>query len=231
MHLTNLPFVHPELEGIIHEVATAIATKFEQEPGPEYRRGPDTRNSRFGAGTNGAMGRDVTIPLHYIEGTGTRFVNEALGSAVFALTGLCYEQALDAFLRDNPEVALSTPREDVDYHLLYEAGKGSLAEELSEYESEALDEHVVTIRVGVFFYAPGNRNHGRTSNPDLGELQFWVSAFLDDGCVMGPGPSSKSVTLWESTEVLENPMKPYTGPRSTLPAGFDIFAKHAPEKV
>jgi len=85
----------------------------------------------------------------------------------------------------------------LNYHELYELDFGSEAEELSEYESEAMAEEDITLRLGAFYYGPDNTLEGRP-----GAQNMYVFALAEfDGHFL----PSRSITTFETTFAFKNP--------------------------
>jgi len=239
MHLNHIPADFPgqlqtELVEVITEVARNIADNYEQpEPGGVYQRPEDARNYRFGAGTDGAIGCDVLIPLSYLDSTGAGFNNEDLDSEVDSQKEAWYNYAVNAFVRDYPQIPNMLGGRGVTPSNLEEHGRSDLAETLWEYHEAALEDEFVTVRVCAFFYSPDSRNPGRNTPTGHAELQLRVYAFIGDGCQIGPGISPKSFDLWTQDEVIENLNRPYatTEENKGLREGLRIFEEHAHEKV
>lgn len=73
--------------------------------------------------------------------------------------------------------------EKINYHDLYEAGHGNLAESLSEIESETMHDYQYAFFCRIFYYNPNNRNKEKKNG--LPEIQFrcGVEGGMDEDAV------------------------------------------------
>lgn len=79
---------------------------------------------------------------------------EALKDALESFIGDYEKELIDA--KFDPKVPAQLER--INYHDLYEAGQGDLAEKLSETESEALGQFYYKFYWQVYYYSPNNRH-------------------------------------------------------------------------
>lgn len=202
-HLQDLPMLAKQLSEAIEYIATEIGNSFETESGREEVRPKGARNFVFGSGTDGAICRDVSVPLSYLVGTGARTGNEELDNSIEEHISRCYTLALDNFLAANPSVmsmeVFGGDKDEVSYHSLYEADQGSLAEELSEFETLLLDAIDVCIRIGAFFYNASNEGF-TVPLPGKASVTLWSTGFIDGGGFMvGPfSPVGKAFTFYSA---------------------------------
>ena len=109
-------------------------------------------------------------------GGGFRTGNEKLNEAIDAAESESYETALNQFKEEYEEEIKGIPEDKLNYHDLYDMGKGDLAESLSETEHDAQDE-LISVKFRVGFKSPKRmaENH---SSPD-GKEYPGVYLFFD----------------------------------------------------
>lgn len=66
-----------------------------------------------------------------------------------------FQYSKEELIRKHPELK-SIEDDKINYHDLYEMGKGDLAEEMSEMENDYLSDEDIMFSVGAFYYAPDN---------------------------------------------------------------------------
>lgn len=79
-----------------------------------------------------------------------------------------YKESIAMAKRDFAEEVKGIPDEKINYHDLYEMGKGTVAERISEFETETLTDYNGHFYVKVFYYNPTNYNKKfSTKRPEI----------------------------------------------------------------
>ena len=67
-----------------------------------------------------------------------------------------YQIAKERFVEEYPEIVEELGEDNIDYHSLYEAGYGSEAEQLSEWEMDFDGNETIMCEIGAYYYTPDN---------------------------------------------------------------------------
>ena len=116
--------------------------------------------------TNGGIDFMASLRLSDCEGSGTFPNNEKVTAELERAVSYGYEQAREAFIAANYNelkktfvvAYLDNNSDRVNYHTLYEMGRGSLAETLSEFEMEYNDDTFFIQHRAMFYSEDNSRN-------------------------------------------------------------------------
>jgi len=113
----------------------------------------------FFAFTNGGTSASGMSTLDHMQGSGS--FPDSCADTLQSIIESNNNQALESFKDDNKNELKELFKKDIDdiefdYHSLYEMNQADLAENLSEYESNYLQNETVLFKLGVFYYGPDN---------------------------------------------------------------------------
>jgi hypothetical protein len=123
--------------------------------------------------TNGGLQFTAPVCLNYLTGSGKSFLNETVTDTIDKTVEYCYTGAREAFIEQNRaelnktfcKSYLDNNSDRINYHVLYDMNRGSLAESLSEMEYSWLDS-VVFVEHHAQFYAAEN-SHNKTGEDEI----------------------------------------------------------------
>ena len=111
---------------------------------------------------DGGFNISRTVYLDYLTGSGCRLGVKDFDNAVENMSADAYEEAKKEFMEKHPEISEGM----ANYHDLYNAGKGDLAEELSMLESD-FNDGFAYLEFTVHYYDKGNSKSDMSDRDSL----------------------------------------------------------------
>lgn len=112
---------------------------------------------------NGGFKITRWLDLGLLSGSGYRFGVKEVDDKINSLIDRCYADAREAFIDKHEEY--KDRESEVNYHALYEANLGDLAEELSNIEMDMMSEMSILCFFNVYYYDADNY-HGTVKDKD-----------------------------------------------------------------
>jgi hypothetical protein len=127
--------------------------------------------------TEGGAQGSFYVDLSSLEGSGN--LSSLPEKAVKSLNKILengYSYVAKDFYKDHKEEIdnLGLTIDDVDYHSLYEAGAGELAESLSNIEYEFFSDDTIILGVEIYLYHPDN-----SGNPNKGKYSCYAYSYVN----------------------------------------------------
>jgi hypothetical protein len=201
----------PEMDEIVKEGVTEaideVASKFESEP----RVDAIEHKSRDGfmAFTEGGYLGDFMTNLGYLSGTGVGIGDAETQAKLDGFIAQTYESALESFKEAHADEIKDIPEDKLNYHDLYELGKGDLAERLSEIESDAQNDWSIVGSIGVNYFAPDNtRNQSKKPEFYVYAVVNWETPYHRSGSAFRQNTGHSMETekvIFEEDIVAETP--------------------------
>lgn len=178
---------HPQIKSIIEETlkkfTDAMISIYEFSNSESDVTGSQS-GSGFGDHTNGRGTARCVGDLSMFVYGGVRPDNEMISKQIDVAENEAYGNALKRFITKHRKELEQEgiDKSKVDYQSLYDSGHGSLAEALSEMESEYMYRDTFEFYMNIYYYNPENRNR---SNEDSNLPEIRVAGGIDSYYSMG----------------------------------------------
>lgn len=141
----------------------------------------------FWAWTDGGTLATSFAYISRFQGGGFTFSDDKANKILQQVIDTNYEGAKGSFMERNQDLVTKYGEDKMNYSDLYELGLDEKAEDLSETESEWMDETIM-LQMGVQYYTPKN-----SRNENAGKHTFYVY-----GVINFEAPYHRSKSEWES---------------------------------
>ena len=146
---------------------------------------------------NGGFKVTRWLDLSLISGSGYRFGVKEVDDKINSLIDRCYADAKESFIDKHEEY--KDRESEVNYHDLYDAGLGDLAEELSNIEMDMMSEMSILCFFNVYYYDADN-HHGTVKDKD----SLYIFASVNYEAPYHRHGSNNEVTFIEKSIEAEN---------------------------